>query len=104
MGKHGQNAVVMKLVFSTCQLLICVLIYFRICEDNLCPFLPDSTCLGKKFTQVVYGVSLNFFLQLFSGVPVEWRFSSKGSEDPATHFWWRFIHNWITHPVRRLSV
>jgi len=49
-------------------------------------------------------VYLTLFFVLFSGVLVEWRFSGKGSEDPATHFWWWSVHNWITHPVRRLPV
>lgn len=74
----------------------------------MCHFLCVAVT-PHMFGQEVYSnhfwcIFKHTFLYFFPGVLVERRFSGKGSEDPAADFWWWSVHNWITHPVRRLPV
>lgn len=68
------------------------------------PCLPDSTCVWAGRLLESLTVYLKIYFIILSGVLVERRLSGKGSENPATDFWWWSIHNWITHPLWRLSV
>lgn len=66
------------------------------------PYLPHSTGVWARSSLESLTVYLKIYFLLLSGVLVERRLSGKGSENPATDFWWWSIHNWITHPVWRL--